>query len=284
MRKGLIEVSIIVMGLLANITAVSAQVNHVSINSRQFELNSVPRLKVNVVAQNDDVSQLVFYIRQRQDGEIELQTLTVTSINHFLLQLNGSRIISDPQAQLVITEDTETGAALLGIEAVFAAPFTVNSATLVAEVENQAALPGASHSVVSVASAEQHAPASRVSTASTRAPTATSQAPTATSQASRPTASIMDSAQQATCLIERDNSDTLWGIANRYKEQWHTSIYGAMLAIFEVNLRAFSKQNIHLLHKDVPLHCPSAAVLAEYNNKEVDRKVFEAIEATPTAQ
>lgn len=85
-------------------------------------------------------------------------------------------------------------------------------------------------------------------------------------------------------MIERDNSDTLWRIAYGYKDQWHTSVYGAMLAIFEANLPAFSKQKIHLLLKDVPLRCPSTAILMEYNNKEVDKRVFEVIETKHAAK
>jgi hypothetical protein len=49
MRKGLIEVGIIVFGLLGNMVAVTAQVDHVSNNSRQFELNKVARLRVKMM-------------------------------------------------------------------------------------------------------------------------------------------------------------------------------------------------------------------------------------------
>jgi hypothetical protein len=71
MRKGLIEVGIIAFGLLGNITAVAAQVDRVSINSRQFELNKVARLRVNMVAQNDDVSRLRFYIQPLDDDNVQ---------------------------------------------------------------------------------------------------------------------------------------------------------------------------------------------------------------------
>jgi FimV-like protein len=260
MRKGLIEVGIIVFGLLGNIAAVTAQVDHVSINSRQFELNKVARLRVNIVAQNDDVSRLGFYIRQLDDGNVHQQKLTVQGINHFLFQLSGTDVVSDPNAQLMITQDTATGVAMLAIMAVFDAPYSVNSATLVSNVDNQQTSPVATPPVMS-------APKTR------QVDSRLAQEP------SLPAPSSVKSAQQVRCLIERDNSDTLWRIANRYKEQWHTSVYGAMLAIFETNLLAFSKQKIHLLVKDVPLNCPLTAILAEYNNKEFDKKVFKMIEA-----
>ena len=98
MRKGLIEAIILGFGLLSYIATAMAQVNHVSINSRQFEVNHLPQLKVNVVAQNDDVSRLGFYIRQLENNKVGQQKLTVQAINRFLLQLNGSEIISDSNA------------------------------------------------------------------------------------------------------------------------------------------------------------------------------------------
>ncbi|AZG71823.1 FimV/HubP family polar landmark protein [Shewanella livingstonensis] len=270
MRKGLIEVIILVFGLLGYIAAVSAQVNHVSINSRQFELNTLPQLKVNLVAQNDDVSRLGFYIRQLDNGNVKQQKLAVQGINRFLLQLNGTDIISDPNAQLIITEDTTAGAVTLAVMAVFEAQYSIKSATLISNMDDQRGSPVSNTPVASTAQSRQ---------ADKQLPQVPSQ-PTQTATS----ALIVESTQQASCIIERDNSDTLWRIANRYKQQWHTSVYGAMLAIFEANLLAFSKQKIHLLLKDVPLNCPSTAILVEYDNKAVDKKVFEAIEAKHAAK
>ncbi|WP_137224742.1 FimV/HubP family polar landmark protein [Shewanella sp. MEBiC00475] len=277
MRKGLIEVIILVFGLLGYVTAAMAQVNHVSINSRQFDLNSVPQLKVNIVAQNDDVSRLEFYIRQLDDGQFQQQKLSVQSINRFLLQLNGTDVINDSNAQLIITEATAAGAITLAAIALFDAPYSVNSATLVSNVDTPRVLP-VTKDTASTASAKTSVKASQRRQVDGRLdqPSSLSDIQSAPSQA--------ESSQQVGCLLERDNSDTLWRIANRYKEQWHTSVYGAMLAIFETNLLAFSKQKIHLLLKDVPLHCPSTAILSEYNNKGVDRKVFEVIEAKHAAK
>lgn len=258
MRKGLIEAIILGFGLLSYIATAMAQVNHVSINSRQFEVNHLPQLKVNVVAQNDDVSRLGFYIRQLENNKVEQQKLTVQAINRFLLQLNGSEIISDSNAQLIITEATSTGAVTLAVMAIFDAPYSLNGAKIAVNSEHRP-IPDANLPVMSTSKHQQvdH----RVA-----------QVPSVPSSTIVPT-------QQVNCLLERDNSDTLWRIANRYKQQWDTSVYGAMLAIFEANLLAFSKQKIHLLLKDVPLNCPSTMILAQYDNKAVDKKVFEAIEA-----
>jgi FimV-like protein len=277
MRKGLIEVIILVFGLLGYIATPMAQVNHVSINSRQFELNNLPQLKINIVAQNDDASRLGFYIRQLDDSldgnKVVQQKLAVQSINRFLLQLKGTDIISDVNAQLIVTEDTAKGAVTLAVMALFDAPYSVNSATLVSNVVTSRVLPVAKDTTSGKASKKHQQDDRRLEQASSVPEL---------SEPSEP--STAESSHQAICVIERDNSDTLWRIANRYKEQWHTSVYGAMLAIFEANLMAFSKQKIHLLLKDVPLHCPSKAILAEYNNKAVDRKVFEVIEAKHAAK
>ncbi|WP_350998543.1 FimV/HubP family polar landmark protein [Shewanella sp. TB7-MNA-CIBAN-0143] len=289
MRKGLIEVIILVFGLLGYIATPMAQVNHVSINSRQFELNNLPHLKINIVAQNDDVSRLGFYIRQLDDSldgnKVVQQKLAVQSINRFLLQLKGTDIISDVNAQLIVTEDTAKGAVTLAVMALFDAPYSVNSATLVSNVVTSRVLPVAKDTTSGKASKKHQQDDRRLEQASSvpelSEPSEPSE-PSETSETSEP--STVESSLQAICVIERDNSDTLWRIANRYKEQWHTSVYGAMLAIFEANLMAFSKQKIHLLLKDVPLHCPSKAILAEYNNKAVDRKVFEVIEAKHAAK
>ncbi|MBB1440387.1 hypothetical protein H5202_17240 [Shewanella sp. SG41-4] len=268
MRKGLIEVIIFVFGLLGYIATSMAQVNHVSINSRQFELNNLPQLKINIVAQNDDASRLGFYIRQLDDSldgrNVLQQKLTVQGINRFLLQLSGTDIINDSNAQLIITENTATGAVTLAVIALFDAPYSVNSATLTSNVGNPRVSPVANITSARVSKSRQDD--SRL-------------APASSVPERQPAPSPIETSQQARCLIERDNSDTLWRIANRYKDQWHTSVYGAMLAIFEANLLAFSKQRIHLLLKDVALNCPSTAILTEYNNKAVDKKVFEAVEA-----
>ncbi|MGI2146337.1 FimV/HubP family polar landmark protein [Shewanella frigidimarina] len=268
MRKGLIEVIILVFGLLGYIATPMAQVNHVSINSRQFELNNVPQLKMNIVAQNDDASRLRFYIRQLDDGQFQQQTLSVQSINRFLLQLNGTDVINDNNAQLIISEATPSGVVTLAVVAVFDAPYSFKSATLTTYINKQrsaavAETPVKDSSVIHPVKKKTPQPSPTVAL---------------------PRTSADSSSQQANCLIERDNRDTLWRIANRYKEQWHTSVYGAMLAIFEANLVAFSKQKIHLLLKDVPLNCPSAVILAEYNNKAIDKKVFEVIEAKHAAK
>ncbi|WP_350431984.1 FimV/HubP family polar landmark protein [Shewanella sp. H8] len=269
MRKGLIEAIILAFGLLGYVTTAMAQVNHVSINSRQFELNSVPQMKVNVVAQIDDVSRLGFYVRQLDNGKFKQQKLSVQMINRFLLQLDGTDIIRDKNAQLIITQATPSKAVILVVVAVFDAPYSFKSANLTAHTNNQQS------------SAVAENPVKKLSVISQKNKQTSQPSSTTVTQA---IASVDGATQQVDCLIERDNSDTLWRIANRYKEQWHTSVYGAMLAIFEANLSAFSKQRIHLLLKDVPLHCPSTAILSEYNNKGVDRKVFEVIEAKHAAK
>lgn len=262
MCKRLIMVLCVSFGLWANAQPVLAQVNHVSINSRQSELDQPPLLKVNLVAQNDDWSQLSFYLRQKVDGAMQQQELTVEPINRFLLQITGAKTVTDPNAQVIIMERHASNTVVLAVIALFDAPLSFASA-----VRGESKAFGSTQLV----SAADDAPQNTQQTAITAKTTTDDNAV----------------AQQNTsghCQIIKDNSDTLWRIAERYKNEWNTSVYGAMLAIFEANLLSFSKQKIHLLLKNAPLVCPSSAILAQYDNKAVDKEVFEVIEAKHAAK
>ncbi|MGI2170274.1 FimV/HubP family polar landmark protein [Shewanella sp. MF05960] len=274
MRKRLYRVLFLVFGLCVNAQQALAQVNHVSINSRQSELNQQPRLKLNVVAQNDDLSQLSFYIRQQVDGDMQQQRLSIQPINRFLVQLNGKKLVTDRYAQLVITENQQNKAVLLAVLALFDAPLSFTSAAF---IEAQP-LPSSSNQPTKAprpveADVTNHVAVTVVKNNAVKA--------VKTNTVSEP---VLQPRTSDNCQIVKDNSDTLWRIADRYKEQWNTSVYGAMLAIFEANMLAFSKQKIHLLLKDALLVCPSTEILAQYDNKAVDKKVFEVIEAKHAAR
>ncbi|GGQ15237.1 FimV/HubP family polar landmark protein [Shewanella litoralis] len=266
MRKRLYKVLFFAFGLCVYAQQALAQVNHVSINSRQSELSEQPRLKVNVVAQNDDWSQLSFYIRQKIDGDMQQQRLSIQPINRFLVQLNGKESVTDRSAQLVITENQQNKAVILAVLALFDAPLSFNSAAFVEAAPLRM-------------TRNQSVDKPRQVKASDNNQVAVSALKTDT--VSEP---LLQPRKPDNCQIIKDNADTLWRIAERYKEQWNTSVYGAMLAIFEANMLAFSKQKIHLLLKDALLVCPSTDILAQYDNKAVDKKVFEVIEAKHAAK
>jgi FimV-like protein len=273
MRKRLYMVLFFVLGLCVNAQQALAQVNHVSINSRQSELSQQPLLKVNLVAQNDDWSQLSFYLRQKVDGDMQQQRLSIQPINRFLVQLDGKVPVTDSNAQLVITENQQSKAVLLAVLALFDAPLSFKSAAFIeAQPLKVTDAPLAETSEQVVSDGNQVALSTIKSNAAKEVET------NSVSEA------VLQPRKPDNCQIIKDNSDTLWRIADRYKDQWNTSVYGAMLAIFEANMLSFSKQRIHLLLKDAVLACPSTEILAQYDNKAVDKKVFEVIEAKHAAR
>ncbi|MCL1107190.1 hypothetical protein [Shewanella algicola] len=89
MYKRLIMLLFVVGGMFVSVIHAFAQVSHVSINSRQFDVGQQALLKMNIVVQNDDGSQLNFYTRQQIEGEMQQQKLLVQPINRFLVQLSG---------------------------------------------------------------------------------------------------------------------------------------------------------------------------------------------------
>ena len=216
-----------------------AEVTHVSINSRQSELKQPLALKLNWVARNVALADVGFYFRQDSDSELHL--VSVKKINNYLLQLEAPLVVNNPLAELLIIEYQQHGRHLRANLAIFKAPLSFNSANL------------------SVDSAQYSVQTSQ--------------------SQKKPNQPITAPSTEGACIISRDNNETLWKIANRYKEKWNTNIYGAILAIFETNIGAFSNKRIHLLRKDVPLSCPSNRILAGYNDKSADRKIFEMLQA-----
>lgn len=84
------------------------------------------------------------------------------------------------------------------------------------------------------------------------------------------------SVQSGQCLLNYQRGETLWRIGNRYAPQWHTNVYGAMLAIYESNPNAFAKQKIAALRSDANLSCPSASVLAKHQDAVAAKAEFTA--------
>lgn len=90
------------LGLLALVCSAPsmAQVSHVSINSRMFELGAYPKLRVNVIADNQDMSRLEFVVQQASGEE----RLMVEEINRFLVLLTGVEDVKDSSAKLLVRE------------------------------------------------------------------------------------------------------------------------------------------------------------------------------------
>ncbi|MGI2193551.1 FimV/HubP family polar landmark protein [Shewanella baltica] len=81
------------------------------------------------------------------------------------------------------------------------------------------------------------------------------------------------------CQLTYLAGETLWRIANRYANDWGVSVYGAMLAIYEANPAAFSKNKINALKSNAALSCPSKMILAQHANAKEAQAMFEAKEA-----
>ncbi|MEE1980149.1 FimV/HubP family polar landmark protein [Shewanella xiamenensis] len=89
------------LGLFALVcSAVQAQVSHVSINSRMFELGAYPKMRVNVISDSQDMTRLEFALHQ-STGE---EKLMVEQLNRFLVLLTGVEDVTDPKARLLVRE------------------------------------------------------------------------------------------------------------------------------------------------------------------------------------
>ncbi|MGL5669179.1 MAG: FimV/HubP family polar landmark protein, partial [Shewanella sp.] len=90
------------LGLFALVCSVcvQAQVSHVSINSRMFELGAYPKMRVNVITDNQDMTRLEFAVQQ-SGGE---EKLMAEQLNRFLVLLTGVEDVTDPKARLLVRE------------------------------------------------------------------------------------------------------------------------------------------------------------------------------------
>jgi pilus assembly protein FimV len=69
-----------------------------------------------------------------------------------------------------------------------------------------------------------------------------------------------------------DSSDTLWRIANRYRQNKNLTIYQVMLAIYQLNPTAFEENNLNLLKDGSTLRLPSERYIARINKQEALEK------------
>ena len=270
MYKSMMSAVIMVFILAIFSANVIAEVSHVSINSRQFELNEQPKLKLNLIAKKVEITDLAFHIKHIEAGEPVTQVLVLHSINDYLLQVIGTQVVTDPKATLLVLQLKEGQWLMLDELSIFDSPYSLNKTDFAHPVAPASALQR--QSIQNVASSKtkvvNQPPVSKTEVSSNNQPTSPQMMP-----------KVPDN-----CVIKKSSTDTLWKIASRYAEAWNTNVYGAMLAIFEANMLAFSNQRIHILKAEATLVCPSQAVLAEYADKKTDKKVFEIIEAKHKAR
>jgi len=344
------------LGLLALVCSAPsmAQVSHVSINSRMFELGGYPKLRVNVIADNQDMSRLEFVVQQA-GGE---EKLMVEELNRFLVLLTGVEDVKDDKAKLLVREyrldrwyevksinlfgEAKPTSAALSMSAASGSKNTttalvqkradkVNVQPVKVAAESTSVV-GAKTATAVIAAANTHVdahvntkptvPAAEVVTGF-KFPEAADEQNTqvaevkAVAKNSEPVAVKATSAETmmpepvmsevvVTEAVKTTNSElkvnaaetsptasqtpehcqltylageTLWRIANRYANDWDVSVYGAMLAIYEANPAAFSKNKINALKSNAALSCPSKMILAQHANAKEAQAMFEAKEA-----
>ncbi|GGE93214.1 FimV/HubP family polar landmark protein [Shewanella carassii] len=277
MRAGLL------MFVLMLLTSVArAETAHVSINQRMFELGHLPMLKVNVVADSEDMTRLEFIVRQQGAAE----KLMVQPINRYMVLLLGIDEVTDKQAELLVREyrinrwhelkrlplfDTSVPVALRSNRArVFGEqmPSESQRAAVPATTGASEAVPSSAvqaQRVKEVAGQPQSEPQSLGVSLASQAVAA---------PGSQVTAPPIETREPG-CMLDFDGTETLWRVASRYAESRHTHVYGAMLAIFEANPKAFNRGNIRHLRRDAKLHCPSSRLLQSYGDKTAAKEKFE---------
>ncbi|GAB1058894.1 MAG: FimV/HubP family polar landmark protein [Shewanella algae] len=297
MRAGLL---MLVLMLLTSVAI--AETAHVSINQRMFELGHLPLIKVNVVADSEDMTRLEFIVRQQGAAE----KLMVQPINRYMVLLLGIDEVTDKQAELLVREyrinrwhelkrlplfDTSVPVALRSNRArVFAEQMPTESpqvAVSTQAIENKAienkTIEARSVQATAVSSKVVPPPAVQAQRVKDVAgqPQSESQSlgvPSASQAVAAPGRQVKAlpiASREPGCMLDFDGTETLWRVASRYAQSSHTHVYGAMLAIFDANPKAFSRGDIRNLRSDAKLHCPSSSLLESYGDKTAAKEKFE---------
>lgn len=298
MRAGLL---MLVLMLLTSVAR--AETAHVSINQRMFELGHLPLIKVNVVADSEDMTRLEFIVRQHGAAE----KLMVQPINRYMVLLLGIDEVTDKQAELLVREyrinrwhelkrlplfDTSVPVVLRSNRArVFAEQIPTESPQVAVStqalenkpienktIETRAAPATVVSSKVVPPSAVQAQRVQEVAGQPDGEPQQSPGVPSASQAVAAPGPQVkalpIDSREPG-CMLDFDGTETLWRVASRYAQSSHTHVYGAMLAIFDANPKAFSRGNIRNLRSDAKLYCPSSSLLESYGDKTAAKEKFE---------
>jgi FimV-like protein len=286
MHKGFIVNSLLLVYTCLYLLPAQANVDHVSINSRQFELGQHPQLKVNLVADKNEVSKLAFYVQQMHGSNKQQEQLMVRPINNYLLMVTGTEEVTDKQAKLIVQRYRRGNWNTYLELPLFDSPHSEKSATLVqskaisqslADVKAQAAQNPAS-SVSRFASnsgKDVKAKTSKAQVADTQVKVKTASSDNSAAQKSEASTESQPQSAQGICHLPYESGQTLWRIANHYAPSWRVNIYGAMLAIYNSNPQAFAGGDIQRLMVDAELICPTRTELSQYLDKEIDILKFE---------
>jgi FimV-like protein len=277
---------------------VQAKLNHVSINSRQFELGQYPQLKINIVAEKSEAAGLAFYVKQRQGNEEQLEKLMVQPINNYLLMVTGTENVTDKNAQLVVKQyRRNTWHTYLEL-ALFSAPLSKNSANLARSpaitqsmdsVKAQAAQNAAS-SVMALVNNNRTARGEQAKKPKQEVAVVLADEPQTQAKdtqikeskgekvqeiAPNDSAAVAQPQVKGQCVLPYTQGETLWRIASHYALSWQINVYGAMLAIYNTNPKAFADEDVQGLIKGAVLICPTGKELSQYVDKTIDQLKFE---------
>ncbi|MBU2979744.1 FimV/HubP family polar landmark protein [Alteromonas sp. C1M14] len=72
-----------------------------------------------------------------------------------------------------------------------------------------------------------------------------------------------------------DDNDTLWRIANRYRQNPNLSVYQVMVAIYELNPTAFEQNNLNLLVDGATLKLPSERYVARIDAERAKQRAMQ---------
>ena len=228
-----------------------AEVSHVSINQRLFDLAKPPLIKVNIVAGPQDPDRLQFILRQKSGEE----KLMVQQINNYMLLLMGVEEVNDPNALLLVQQYQGEQWLEIGQLPVFSKSVPVGNP------------PDPSRFSLYRNPTVKKVPESAVVATKPAITPATKAAPAVPAAVAR----------DGQCTLEYHGTETLWRLATQYAKQWHTNVYAAALAIMAANPKAFVKGKPGNLRSDVRLHCPAAPQWELYADKTLAKEKFEAL-------
>ncbi|WOT04808.1 FimV/HubP family polar landmark protein [Shewanella youngdeokensis] len=226
--------------------AASAEVSHVSIHKRLFELGEAAKVEVNIVSSHHQPKKVQFLLRQ-SSGEVRLASTPVTP---FMRLVTSVDTVVDKNAVLVVREhriNRWREVALLNL-------FSDNTAEI---TTNRISLPDDNNLAY----------ADNVAVMNSRAKAA------GMTQLNLSTAEPVVASQ---CMIAFNGRETLWRIGVRQATIWNMNTFGTILAIFETNPNAFNHGSINGLRANAQLKCPTKATLEKYADAAAAEKQFDA--------
>ncbi|AQS40433.1 hypothetical protein Sps_05364 [Shewanella psychrophila] len=233
-----------------------AQISHVSINEQQFILGGYPKFRLNIVSQDANLDKMQFVIRQSGSEE----RLMVKPINNFLLLVTGVEDVVDPSATLVVREyrvnkwrDVKVFTLFKGQQ--LSPELAVKSSAAHLSMENQSSKVPSSDKMTSMSQASTQLTAGN----------------------NEKSAQYRNALIDESCTLNHTSEMTLWRIGTEHGKEWGIGTYGAMIAIFEANPKAFNQGKISGLRADISLRCPSLALKEKYSNAKMAKQAFEAL-------